>query len=69
MKKSKILFLLVCVLAVFSLASCAFDFGGSSDDEIGDQTSDNNSSNDLLNTFANAIISISVTNLLPHSIR
>jgi hypothetical protein len=46
MKKSKILFLLVCVLAVFSLASCAFDFGGSSDDEISDQTSDNNSSNE-----------------------
>ena len=46
MKKSKILFLLVCVLAVFSLASCAFDFGGSSDDEIGDQTSDNASSNE-----------------------
>ena len=46
MKKSKILFLLVCVLAVFSLASCAFDFGGSSDDETGDQTGDNNSSNE-----------------------
>ena len=46
MKKSKILFLLVCVLAVFSLASCAFDFGGSSDDETGDQTGDNNSSDE-----------------------